>query len=278
MRKICILAAVVASALAAAPSQASFWLTPTFSTTSAADFDDFDGDVSSTSYGLMGGNEYFTLGYKGTSYDFSGPKLFDDMSLLFADLHFKDNLSAQWGYFAGVGVAFGWEDDFDATENYNFKPRAGLSYAINGDYRISGGIGANINEPDSKVYPIITLNYRNSSDYGLSYVFGFPMIDAQYRFNDLFALNGKVTAVPVNQDIYQLSDDSSVARKGYLAEESAEANIGVTITPMQAFSITAGVGVKFAHEYKIYNKYGDEIRSYETDPSGQAYIGFNAHF
>ena len=104
------------------------------------------------------------------------------------------------------------------------------------------------------------------------------MIDAQYRFNDLFALNGKVTAVPVNQDIYQLSDDSSVARKGYLAEESAEANIGVTITPMQAFSITAGVGVKFDHEYKIYNKYGDEIRSYETDPSGQAYIGFNAHF
>lgn len=278
MRKICLMAAVVAASLAAAPSYASFWITPTFSTSSKANFDNAPGDISTTTYGLKGGNEYFTLGYKGTSYDFSGPELFDDMSLLFADAHYNDKVSQNWGYFVGLGVAFGWEDDFHISENYNLRPRAGLSYAFSGDYTLNFGIGANINEPDSKVYPIVTLNYRDKSDYGLSYVLGFPMIDAQYRFNDLIALTGNVTAIPVNQEIYQLADDSRLAREGYFAEESAEANLGIILTPLKSLSINAGVGVKFAQEYNIYDKNGNEIRSYETDPSCQAYLGFNAHF
>lgn len=277
MRKICMVAAVV-TALAAVPSQAAFWITPTFSTSSSADIDDSNGDISSTSYGLMGGNEYFTLGYKGTTYDFSGPDLLDDMSLLFVDVHFDGKFTGNLGYFAGLGAAFGWEDDFDMSENYNLKPRAGITYSFGGDYRLAAGVGASINEPDSSVYPILTLNYREPSDLGLSYKLGFPMVDAQYRFNNLLALTGKLTAIPVNQDIYQLSSTSMLARDGYLAEEYAEAKVGVVLTPMQAFSISAGVGYDFRHEYKIYDHDGNEFRSFDTDPSYSAYINFNARF
>ena len=107
------------------------------------------------------------------------------------------------------------------------------------------------------------------------------MIDAQYRFNDLIALTGNVTAIPVNQEIYQLGDDSRLAREGYFAEESAEANLGIILTPLKSLSINAGVGVR---EFCSGIQYLPSKNTCESDPVGpnqkscQAYLGFNAHF
>ena len=279
MRKLTVLAGAITLAVSLSAIEAqAWWVTPTYSTSSKADFDDFNGDVKSTSYGIMGGNEYFTLGYKATDYSLSGRDLFSDMHLLFADAKYDGKFSAQWGYFAGVGVAFGWEDDFHASDNYNIKPRAGVSYALNQDYTIVGGFGANLNEPDNMFYPILSLNYRNSSDIGLSYKLGFPYFDAMYRINNMFAFTGKVVAVPVKQDVYLLADDNRVLSKGYLVEEYSEGSLGVEFTPHRAVAINAGLSVNFAREYNIYNSDGHEISSYETDPSYGAYLNVRANF
>lgn len=278
MRKICVLAATVAALSVAPASFANFWMTPIFSHSTSADIDGSSGDMSSTTYGLMGGNDYFTLGYKSTDYSYSGNGFqpFDDLSLLFGDAHYEDMFTNSVGYFIGAELTFGWEDDVHLSDDYSFRPRAGLNFVVNQDVTLLLGGKVNFNEADDKFTPILGLKYRDPSDMGFYALIGYPQTDIQYRFNNYFAAVGSLTAV--NQDVYQLADDNKIARKGYVMEDSYNAKAGIVLTPMQSFTINAGVDLALDRDYDLYNSNGDKISTYSTDPALGAYVNFDVNF
>ncbi len=277
MRKLTKLASAVAfGAACASASAAGFWISPIYSSMSSADAGGFNGDVKTTSYGIQGGYDFFTLGYKSTDYDFDRNDWLDKLHLLFADIHYDGNFSQGFGYFLGLGGSFGWENDFHASENYTVRPRAGVSVRLNPDFSLMLGLKANFNEAENRFIPIVALKYRSLGDYGLSGVFGYPETRVMYRWADWIALEGSVSAF--NQDVYQLSDDSALARKGYFVEDSFNAAAGFVVNPVEAITLRAGVNATFDRDFKIYSNDGDEIHKYSSDPSYGFYLNGSANF
>lgn len=277
MRKLLCAGVAFYAAIMAQPAYAGFWVNPIMSASGAADIDDSHGnDVKTTTYGIMGGNEFFTLGYKNTHYSFSGWEPIDKLQMLFADIHYASNFNEHLGYFVGLELASGWEEDFSLSDNYSIRPRVGISYAIDRNFSLLLGVKANFNEADNRFIPIVGLKYRDPSEIGFSTLLGYPETTLQYRFNNYLALMGRFYAV--NQDVYQLRSDSPMAPDGYLVEESMNGRLGLVFTPMQTFSISAGLDASFNREYKVYNEYGDELKSWETDTAWGGYVNFDVNF
>lgn len=271
MRKLSILAvAVTLGAMSAGAVASGFWLSPIYSSTSSADAGGFNGDVKTTSYGIQGGYDFFTLGYKVTDYDFDRNDYLGKLHLLYADIHHDGGFSDGFGYFVGLGGSFGWEDDFHASESYTLRPRAGLSFDFGNGFGAMLGLKANFNEADNRFAPIAAVKYRRLGDYGLSMVLGYPDTSLMYRFTQSVALEGAASFF--NQDVYQLSDDSAFAPKGYFYEDSVNANVGVVLTPLEALTLRAGVDASFSRDFKLYNHDGDEIRTISADPSYGFYL------
>lgn len=277
MRKLTKLASAVAfGAACASASAAGFWISPIYSSMSSADAGGFNGDVKTTSYGIQGGYDFFTLGYKSTDYGFDRNDWLDKLHLLFADIHYDGNFSQGFGYFLGLGGSFGWENDFHASENYTVRPRLGLSFDFGNGFGAMLGLKANFNEADNRFAPIAAVKYRRLGDYGLSMVLGYPDASMMYRFTQAIAVEGSASFF--NQDVYQLSDDNAMAPKGYFWEDSVNANVGVVLTPLDALTLRAGVDASFSRDFKVYNHDGDEIRTVSGDPSYGFYLNGALNF
>ncbi len=272
MRKV-LLMSVILAGLSAMPAQA-LWVSGDVSATDKTKFGSY-GNMSTKVYKIMFGNDIFTVGYKTTDYDFSHYSPIDKLHLLFGDIHYEGSINTTVGYFVGTQASLGWEDEFHASDNYSLSPRAGLSFVINEDFSIQAGVCGNINEAKSVVLPILALRYRDPSDLGFSAVIGSENA-ARYRFNEYVAAEASLAIK--NQEIYQLKDDSVLAHKGYLVEESSNAKLGLIVTPLTAFNIRAGVSVDFDRDYKIYNHSGDKIRTIDTDSNVGGYLNCDYNF
>lgn len=274
MRKLCVLAA--AAALVSTPAMADFWVTPTYSHMSSADLSGTTDKAKTNSYGLVGGNEFITLGYKKTEYSFKNSEDLD-LSMIYGDLHYAGSLTESLGYFAGLGASLGWEDDFNPSENYSIRPRGGLTYDFGNDWALAGGVDVNFNEVENYLQPILLVKYRKIGDPGLSAVLGTTN-HVMYRFSDTLAVEGKVDGI--NRDIYQLSDKAKrgQARDGYFIERNIAANAGVVVTPASAVTLKAGVEANFDREMKLYNKNGDLIGKRDVDPTYGFYVSGSLNF
>ncbi len=277
MRKLAFLAATTLVCLSAPSMAADFTVTPVYSHLGAADFDGASGDVKTSSYGLVGNNDFLTLGYTKTEYDFSNrPDV--DMNKVFADLRYAKVNPGTLGYFVGGGLAFGWEDDFHPSENYSITPRAGLNYDFGNEWRVTGGLSMNINEIENYFQPIFMVHYRSPDSLGFSGVFGTKN-HAQYRFTNAMAVEGTLRGI--DRDIYQLSDDNSKhgsAAEGYLMERSIAASAGVVLNPLDALTLRAGVEARFDRELKVYDKDGNKLGKQDIDPSYGLYINGSLSF
>ncbi len=275
MRKVTMLA--VALACFALPAMAEGWsVTPIYSYQGKADTTNVRDEVKTTTYGLKASNEYFTLGYTKTEYDFKNS---DDIELnkLYADAKYEQRNPGTWGYFVGMGAAFGWEDDFHMTENYQLTPRAGINYDFANDWFVALGVAFNLSEIENYVDPVLLIAYRNPSDLGFSGSIG-TYNHLQYRFSQGLALEGTVHYI--DREVYQLADKAKrgAARDGYFMEKSIAANAGIVASPIDMFTVKAGVEARFDREYKFYDKDGNRLCTYDSDPSYGFYLSGALHF
>ena len=274
MRKVTLLAAVLACF--AAPAMANWSVTPIYTYLGKADTKDVKDEVKTSTYGLEVANEYFTFGYTRTNYDFKNS--YDiDLNKLYADAKYDKINRGTWGYFLGMGVAFGWEDDFHMSKNYQITPRAGVNYDFGNDWFVSLGVGFDLNEIENYVDPVFLIAYRDPSALGLSGSIG-TYNHIQYRFSDAVALEGTVNYI--DRDVYQLADKAKhgAAREGYFMEKSISANAGVVATPIDMFTLKAGVEARFDREYKVYDKDGHKLRTYDSDPAYGFYLSGALNF
>lgn len=266
MRKIAI-AALVGLTLQA---HASFFLNPYYS---GSDTNFKNGqDIKTSTYGIEGGNDTFTLGFSNRNYSFKNSKNIDNLKSLYGNIHHSDSLGDDgWSYFVYFGASFNWEDDFHPSENYNFFPKASLTYHYDDDLSFSFGAGGVINEADSRAYPIVQLNFSDPKAEGLSFVLGYPKNSATYRFNRYFALNGEL-ALNYYEPAYQLKDNSVYARKGYIEDRSATAEGSLLITPVDQFTAKIGVGYTFDRDIRFYNNDGHKIAKSDLDSDWNFFV------
>ncbi len=91
-----------------------------------------------------------------------------------------------------------------------------------------------------------------------------PRTRVQYRFNDLLAAR---VAAKWERDIYRLSNDSSVAKKGYVEESGYTGGAYLDITPLAGLKLTVGAELLFDRQLRLYDKGGDEFSKTDVDRS-----------
>ena len=87
-------------------------------------------------------------------------------------------------------------------------------------------------------------------------------MEVQYRFNDLLAAR---VAAKWDRDIYRLSNDSSVAGKGYVEESGYTGGAYLDITPIADLKLTVGAELLFDRQLRLYDKGGDEFSKTDVD-------------
>lgn len=266
-----------AAVCALAGSAQAFFVNANTSYNGDADVKNSGGvEVNTTVYQVAAGTEHFTFLYKRTDYDFSGiDDPFDSLNRLVFDAHADGDFTDEWGWFGGLGLGFGFEDDFNADENYQIMPRLGVSYMLTPAIKGFLGAAANINEADNKFLPVIGIMFGRDSDMGLSGSIAYPATKVTYRFNPMFAVEGVFLTI---KELYQLNDDSKLIRSGYVMEESYGASAGVVFTPIQLLTVKAGVHGYFDREYTFYNRHGSELGSEELDDCVGAYLNLSLAF
>lgn len=268
---------LTAVALLSCSSAQAFYINGSGSVNGDADIDGVGGaEVSTSVYRLTMGNQYFTLAYKHTEYDFSGIEdPFDSLDHLALDGRYDGTFCGDWGYFTGLTLGMGFEDDIHLSDNYAVTPRAGISYEVMPGTRLFLGALAQFNEVDNIYLPIVGIQFGKEADLGWSGSIAYPATKVTYRPSAYYAFEGVFLTV---RDLYQLADDSKLLPEGYIFEEGYGVSAGVIFTPVQLLELRAGVQSYFDREYTLYNAGGHEMASYDVDPSIGGYVNLNLRF
>lgn len=225
--------------------------------------------LSKNIYTISASNQYFSAIYKHTDYDFSnGYNYIDSSEHIYLDGRFDGSFNSSLGYFSGLSLGMGFEDEFDLSKNYNIAARAGLSYYFNPNIQGFLGVFAQHNRVENTFLPIIGIKVGSDQDRGWSGALAYPYTKLSYRFNSAFALEGTLITI---KDLTHLSDNSRIVQDGYVFEESYAIGLKALYSPIKALNIAAGINYMFDSEYTLYNKDENEIASYETDGT----VGFN---
>jgi hypothetical protein len=235
---------------------------------SEADMKGFSGtDTSVTRFSskVQAENDFLTIGYEYSKYRFENFFLDKDIKFnkFFVDICYGDEFANNWGYLVGIEYAAAYETDFNGSDNYQFTPYAIATYQIDSDWKFAFGAAPTITKPDSFVDPIVNFYYRDAKDLGLSFEVGYPDDTITYRFNDKFALRGKVDGF---DEFFMLDSSSSI--NGYLRfmkDHSYQYDIAAIWNPIHAIAITGGVGYSIDHTITLYNNDGNEIRDYDLE-------------
>lgn len=235
-----------------------------------ADVDE-GGSYSKTESGVSVGYKWFTLGYKRSSYSWSHSdsvnfskkgEPWDEMNKLSLDASFDGYLNDTVSWFAGGTIISGFEDQ--VWDSFTFAPRGGLTFSPSYDLKLHLGAVGLISPVRPLVLPLVGAEWGNEQDFGLSAMVGFPGTRVQYRFNELLAAR---VAARWDRDIYRLSNDSSVAKKGYMEESGYTGGAYLDITPISNLKFTVGAELLFDRQLRLYDKGGDEFSKTDVDRS-----------
>ena len=239
-------------------------------TYSKADVDS-GGKYSRTDMNFRAGYKWLTFAYTRSDYDWSstgdariskGRNPWDTLHKLSLDAAFDGYLSESVDWFAGATLVSGFGSQ--VWNSFSLMPRAGLTFRATPEFKFHLGAVGIVAPAHSMLLPRVGLEWRDSYDMGLSAKLGFPATQIQYRFNEMVAarLSAKWT-----RDLYRLASDSSVARKGYMEEESVTSGAYLDLTPIDRLKLTVGAEMMAWRSMRVYDKDGDKMSKTDMDPS-----------
>ena len=232
---------------------------------------DSGGKYSRTDMNFRAGYRWLTLAYTRSDYDWSstgdarigrGRNPWDTLHKLSLDAAFDGYLSENVDWFAGMTLVSGFESQIE--KSFSLAPRAGLSFRATPDLKFHLGATGLLAPAHSMLLPLVGLEWRDAYDMGLSAKLGFPATQIQYRFNEIVATR---LAARWTRDLYRLSNDSSVARKGYVEEESVVSGAYLDLTPLDRLQFTVGAELMAWHSLRVYDSDGDKMSKTDMDPS-----------
>ena len=231
------------------------------------------GEYSRTRTSVSAGYKWFTLSYLRSDYDWNqtnkvalgrdkGNKPWDHLHRLALDAKFDGWLTDNLGWFAGGTLVSGFETEL--SDSFSLIGRGGFSFALNPELNLRlGAIGA-LSPVHPMLIPLVELDWRHPADFGFSGNLGLPESSLRYRFNPMLAARASAYW---SRTLHRLSDDSSVARKGYLEESGITTGAYLDFTFIESLNLTLGAELETWRELRIYNDDGDKLTKTDVDPS-----------
>lgn len=244
-----------------------------------ADLKGTDSSVKTSSVGFSLSNQYFTVAYKNSSYDFSGDvDPFSSLHKLTFDARYEAYFATNLKYYLGLNVGTLFEDDISLSDSYLLSPRVALGWTFMKGWTVYGGAYANLNAADNIFLPIVGLQIGNDSDLGWSGAIAYPETKIQYRFNRSLAADLTYLTVCDTYYISNSVDHKGKDTDGYYREEAQGASLGVTYSFNDTMHLSGGVFSYFDRELKFYDNSGDETISLDADDNVGAYARFSFSF
>lgn len=237
---------------------------------------DHGAEISKQIYSLRAGYAPVGLRIKHTVYGFSGSERYiSDTDQVVIDARYGGKLDKGWGWFAGAGYGIGYEEDIHFSENWQLLLAAGVSAPLGETTQGFLGAATILNEARNKFTPIIGIKFGNPEDLGWSGGIAYPYTKATYRFDPVWSVE---LCFDSTKDLVQLRDDSQLAPRGYVMEESNDIGLQVNLTPDAGVHLHAGIRYYFSREFELFNSAADSTGEYELDPAWGIYAGVNIGF
>ncbi|MGN1282175.1 MAG: hypothetical protein ACI4UM_09810, partial [Succinivibrio sp.] len=190
MKKL-VLAGIAVSLLSSANAQ-TFYISPAFENSVSTSIKNRNDEVSTSSLGIEAGNENFFLGYTSKDYSFDKRKDLDNLKHIYGGFGYTGALSDSVMFNLSLRASLAWDHDFKASQSYNLAPYGTLLFLTDNRLTIAAGGGAFVCAPKKYFFPVLMLRYSDIRENGLSGAAGFPENFVSYRFNERFALLGRV--------------------------------------------------------------------------------------
>lgn len=268
------LALATALALTLSTSAHAWYVTPFFDSYDTET--NSNNDVTARTYGVDFGNELFSAGYKYKTIEIDHAEDIDDMQTLYGFVHTGFEVSQDVQAKVLAGGSFSWQEDFDAGDCYDVLAQGSLVFDLGNGFNFEGGAGVGTNPVKTYAYPVVQLATGDPKSEGLSFKVGFPTNEATFRFNDFFALNGKVSYL--GGGYTKLKKHSVYGDESYLLDKAYRASIAAQFSPSEHTTINAGVAYTFDHYYKLYNKDGDYQGKMKLDSGAGVFVNGTAYF
>jgi len=279
-------AALVSVLPLAAQEDGAFHVSTGFGYRTDADIDHDGGDFNETRFGVTANRPFNyderwrldpIVAYRFSSYDFSGPELWDEVHQFRATLMLRHVINEKWAVFGGPTVALAMESSADAGEALTFGGTLGVTYHVHERLTIGGGLGVITELEDNPTFrPVVLLNWRIHDQWTLESGYfeaagsGGPGVEIRYQINEHWNVGA---GAQYQENRFRLSEDGPV-RDG-VGEDSFVPVYGkVTWRINKQAALELLGGVSLGGELRVENRKGHTVSKDDYDPA--ALLGLRA--
>ncbi len=187
---------------------------------------------------------------------------------------YSEMADKRWGYFAGINVTSQFEKEISGS--FGATGFAGMVFNIPESNLIfqTGGV-LSYNEVEITVMPLVGLEWNPGAKSGFSATLGVPATEVSYHYGPMAYVSLGLT---MDGGVYRLSDDSTVEKEGYLEVESYSALLALGIELVENCEIQVGGLYLFNRDFTLYNKDGDNERTYGLDEALGMFLNVSLKF
>ena len=185
----------------------------------------------------------------------------------------KDGMvSGKWGYFAGMGLTCGYERDLD--DSLSTVAFMGVAYAVSSRLVFRLGPAVWWSPVEVMVFPVVGIHYEPDG-LNLSMDLGFPRTSVAWSPYDWMSL---ALYARVQEGLYRLADDSSVARAGYVQRMSLRTGVDLDFTLTRHVSLSLGLVYEPWGSLTLYDNHGEEWDDWEAMGGLGGRVGLDVSF
>lgn len=227
-----------------------------YSITEKTDAKNINARVSRTAEGFVVGSNYFYATFRKLKYEITGiHNQNEDVKQIFGAGRFPIEINdyLDWTSFTGLGITYG-SGGGHLRRNYDIELDSYLTYKHTPDWKFDFGVRYHKNKPSMVLYPIIDIEYRDQKQDGFSFRLGYPFTDANYRFNDTFAVGSAVKYIDGAYGYRGFYSSYFYLRDAYFTWDAS-----LTTNFTENLYLKLGGGLNFYRRCHMYDEDGHDL-------------------
>lgn len=167
-------------------------------------------------------------------------------------------------WFMLTSVSMGSTFERESENSYSGGLFSFAAYKLSENHSLTLGAFANYHPIATLALPIMSYSYRAREIDGFQLILGFPRAYVGYFVNERTLLR---CGVIFSQSVIRLSNASVIESAGFIEAEDYMSNAGISYEIDENFTIDADILYSIKRNFIFYNSSGEELKSYNIDPS-----------
>ncbi|THB65153.1 MAG: hypothetical protein D6E12_13230 [Desulfovibrio sp.] len=188
-------------------------------------------------------------------------------------LNYTHNIDDAWSLIFGVSGSSAYE--IETANSFGISGHAGVSYVLDGEWIFVAGVSVSHDALGTDVMPFGMITWMSPDMPGLVAVVGLPETSLTVPLTETISIKGYGE---LGGSTHRLSDDSSVAAKGYVSQMHLDTGIDLIWEPLDNLAVTLGGAYRPWGKMELYDSDGDDINDYNTEGGWGGKLGVEISF